>query len=335
LGLAGGGTDLSPYCDMYGGAVLNCTIDRYAYAFITPRTDQKVVLRAGDLRTEEVHDAVPKIDPACGLRLHRGVYNRIVNEYCGGVPLAVTVSTMVDVPPGSGLGSSSALVIALVEAFRAYLDLPLGRYDVAHLAFEIERLELGLTGGRQDQYAAAFGGINFIEFLAGERVIVNPLRLNDNVLNEFEASLIVCFTGVSRDSETIITEQTAGMYRDNSVTIEALHQLKTDAIDMKRTLLTGDIAGMAEVLAHSWAAKKKTASMIATAPIDELCKIALAHGALAGKVSGAGGGGFMMFIVPPDDRLRVINALDAGGGRASPVHLTLKGSETWIAPHSI
>lgn len=122
LGLAGGGTDLSPYCDLYGGAVLNCTIDRYAYAFITPRTDQKVVLRAGDLQTEEVHDAVPKIDPEFGLRLHRGVYNRVVNEYCGGMPLAVTVSTMVDAPPGSGLGSSSALVVALVEAFRTYLD---------------------------------------------------------------------------------------------------------------------------------------------------------------------------------------------------------------------
>jgi D-glycero-alpha-D-manno-heptose-7-phosphate kinase len=335
LGLAGGGTDLSPYCDMYGGAVLNCTIDRYAYAFITPRTDQKVVLRAGDLQTEEAHDAVPKIDPACGLRLHRGVYNRIVNEYCGGVPLAITVSTTVDAPPGSGLGSSSALVVALVEAFRKYLELPLGRYDVAHLAFEIERLDLRLAGGKQDQYAAAFGGVNFIEFLTNDRAIVNPLRLNDDVLNEVEASLLVCFTGVSRDSEMIITEQTASIRADNSMAVEALHQLKTDAIDMKRTLLMGDIGGMAEILAHSWAAKKRTASMIATAPIDKLCEIALAHGALAGKVSGAGGGGFMMFIVPPDDRLRVIHALNAGGGRAAPVHLTLKGSETWIAPHSI
>jgi D-glycero-alpha-D-manno-heptose-7-phosphate kinase len=335
LGLAGGGTDLSPYSDMYGGAVLNCTIDRYAYAFITPRTDKKIVLRAGDLRTEEAHDAMPKIDPAGGLRLHRGVYNRIVKEYCGSIPLAVTVSTMVDAPPGSGLGSSSALVVALVEAFRTYLELPLGRYDVAHLAFEIERHDLGLAGGKQDQYAAAFGGVNFIEFLPGDRAIVNPLRLNENVFNEIEASLVVCFTGVSRGSETIIMEQTAGIRLNDAKTIEGLHQLKADAIEMKRTLLTGNIRGMAEILNRSWAAKKATASMIATAPIDELCEIALANGALAGKVSGAGGGGFMMFIVPPDDRLRLINALNAGGGNASPVHLTLKGSETWIVPHSI
>jgi D-glycero-alpha-D-manno-heptose-7-phosphate kinase len=333
LGLAGGGTDLSPYCDIYGGAVLNCTIDRYAYAFVTPRTDQKIVLRADDLETEEVHNAEPKIDPMHGLKLHRGVYNRIVSEYCGGVPQAVTVSTMVDAPPGSGLGSSSALVVALVEAFRTYLDLPLGRYDVAHLAFEIERLDLGLPGGRQDQYAAAFGGVNFIEFLAGDRAIVNPLRLNEDVLQEFEASLVVCFTGVSRGSEAIILDQTAGIRENNEKAIEALHQLKADAIEMKRTLLTGDVVGMAEILARSWAAKKRTSSLVATAPIDELCELALAQGALAGKVSGAGGGGFMMFIVPPECRLRLIRALNARGGRASPVHLTSKGSETWIALH--
>jgi D-glycero-alpha-D-manno-heptose-7-phosphate kinase len=256
----------------------------------------------------------------------------MVREFCGGGSIAVTVATTVDAPPGSGLGSSSALVVALVEAFRAYLDLPLSRYDVAHLAHEIERKDLGLAGGKQDQYAAAFGGVNFIEFLPDGRTIVNPLRLNQDVLNEFEASLVVCFTGVSRQSDTIIREQTAGIKQSSEESLRALHQLKADAVSMKRTMLAGDIRSMATILARSWIAKKRTAGAVTTALIDELYQLAIASGALGGKVSGAGGGGFMMFIVSPDDRMQVIQALNARGVTASPVHLTSQGSETWIAP---
>jgi D-glycero-alpha-D-manno-heptose-7-phosphate kinase len=332
LGLAGGGTDLCAYSEVYGGAVLNCTIDRYAYAFISPRTDGKIAFRARDLSTEELHDLAPEIAPTSGLLLHRGVYNRIVREFCGGEPLAVTVSTTVDAPPGSGLGSSSALVVALVEAFRAYLELPLGRYDVARLAYDIERKDLGLAGGKQDQYAATFGGVNFIEFLSDDRTIVNPLRLNQNVLNEFEASLVVCFTGVSRGSDKIIREQTVGLKKSSEDTLNALHQLKADAMSMKGTMLAGDMRSMAEILARSWTAKKRTAGAVTTPLIDELYDLALTSGALGGKVSGAGGGGFMMFMVAPEDRLQVINALNARGAVASPVHLTSQGSETWVAP---
>jgi D-glycero-alpha-D-manno-heptose-7-phosphate kinase len=332
LGLAGGGTDLSLYSEVYGGAVLNCTIDRYAYTFISPRVDDKISFRARDLDTDELHDLAPAIAPTGGLLLHRGVYNRVVRDFCGGEPLAVTVSTTVDAPPGSGLGSSSALVVALVEAFRAYLDLPLGRYDVAKLAHDIERNDLGLAGGKQDQYAAAFGGVNFIEFLPDDRTIVNPLRLNQDVLNEFEASLMVCFTGVSRGSDKIIREQNIGIKQSSEETLKGLHQLKADAMVMKRMMLAGDMRSMAAILGRSWIAKKQTAGAVSTALIDELYELAVASGALGGKVSGAGGGGFMMFMVPPDDRPQVIRALDATGALASPVHLTSQGSQTWAAP---
>jgi D-glycero-alpha-D-manno-heptose-7-phosphate kinase len=332
LGLAGGGTDLVLYSQVYGGAVLNCTIDRYAYAFISPRTDRKIVFRARDLSSDETHDLAPEIRTTSGLVLLRGVYNRMIRDFCGGEPLAITVSTTVDAPPGSGLGSSSALVVALVEAFRAYLDLPLSRYDVAQLAHDVERSDLGLAGGKQDQYAAAFGGVNFIEFLPDSRTIVNPLRLKQGTLNEFEASLVVCFTGVSRDSETIIREQNIGIKRSAEDTLNALHQLKADATAMKRALLAGDMRGMAGILGRSWIAKKQTAGAVTSPLIDELFDLAMTSGALGGKVSGAGGGGFMMFMVAPEDRQQVIRALNGRGAVASPVHLTPHGSETWIAP---
>jgi D-glycero-alpha-D-manno-heptose-7-phosphate kinase len=329
LGLAGGGTDLSPFCDQFTGAVLNATIGRYAYAHLTERNDSCVHFIANDLGLEDVLEARNDLPTDNGLALHRAVYNRMVSSYLNGAVPAITISSTVDAPPGSGLGSSSALVVALVEVFATAFDLPLAPYEVARLAYEIERIDLGLAGGRQDQYAAAFGGINFIEFLAEERVIVNPLRVRDAHLNELEAAVVICFSGQSRRSEMIIKEQVSGINRNDRKTLDGLHQLKTDAIAMKQALLTGDIGSMAAILRDSWEAKRATAENISTEVIDNLFVAAYQNGALGGKVSGAGGGGFLMFIVDPETRGKVIAALNANGGNASPVHFTFKGVEAW------
>ncbi len=328
LGLAGGGTDLSPYCDEHGGAVLNITIDRYAYAFIEPSEDGQVHFIAPDMATEECF--APDLDAiaGAGLQLHAGVLGHMVRTFCEGRVSPLRITSFVDAPAGSGLGSSSALVVALVEAFRTYLGLPLGRYDVAHTAFKVERVELGLAGGKQDQYAATFGGANFIEFLADSRVIVNPLRVSTGLLNELETSTVICFTGVSRQSETIIKDQTRRMTGPGK-DLADLHQLKSDAIEMKLALLRGEVSHMAAVLNRSWAAKKRTADGISTPLIETLWESGRAAGALGGKVSGAGGGGFMMFLVPPPRRMQVIRALNEAGGTAGGVHFTAEGAESW------
>jgi D-glycero-alpha-D-manno-heptose-7-phosphate kinase len=331
LGLAGGGTDLSPYCDEFGGAVLNATIDRYAYAFIAPSEDGRTHFAARDLGIEESFSPAADTLRASRLAIHGGVYRRMMAEFNGGVLRPLSITSYVDAPAGSGLGSSSALVVALVEAFRTLLGLPLGLYDVAHLAFEIERIDLGLAGGKQDHYAAAFGGANFIEFLAGDRVIVNPLRVPRGVMNELEASLVTCFSGVSRRSEAIIEEQQRRMAVPASEAVTSLHQLKGDAIEMKQALLRGEIRHMAEILNRSWLAKKRTAAGVSTQLIDDLYATAMSHGALAGKVSGAGGGGFVMFIVPPPRRITLIRALGEAGVHASSVHFTTEGAESWSA----
>jgi D-glycero-alpha-D-manno-heptose-7-phosphate kinase len=329
LGLAGGGTDLSPYCDDHGGAVLNVTIDRYAYAFIGPSDAGSVQFVAPDLGIEERFPCDLAATGGARLGLHAGVYARMMRQYNDGRPMPLKITSYVDAPAGSGLGSSSALVVALVEAFRTLLELPLGLYDVAHLAYAIERVDLGLAGGKQDQYAAAFGGANFIEFLANDRVIVNPLRVPRSVINELETSLVICFTGVSRRSDMIIAEQQRRMTAHAEGALAGLHQLKSDAIEMKQALLRGEIRHMAEILNHSWTAKKRTADGISSGPIELLHATAMAHGALAGKVSGAGGGGFLMFIVPPQHRVALIRALNAGDTTASAVHFTTDGAESW------
>jgi D-glycero-alpha-D-manno-heptose-7-phosphate kinase len=327
IGLAGGGTDLSPYTDTYGGAVLNVTIDRFAFATCTPRDDGKVVFEADDLGI--IEEWRPGEARACKLALHQAVFDRMIRDHAPGDPPAMTLRTTVDAPAGSGLGSSSALVVAMVEAMRETLSAPLGVYDVAHLAYEIERIDLGFSGGRQDQYAAAFGGINFIEFLPGDRVIVNPLRTRHSVILELESSLVVCFSGQSRKSAEIIDQQQQAMTDHKPSAIEALHQLKSDAIDMKHALTSGNIARMAEILHSSWVAKKATASSVSNSRIDELLGIGLANGALAGKVSGAGGGGFLFFFVHPENRHRLITALSRAEARAGPVKFTEQGCETW------
>jgi len=328
LGLAGGGTDLSPYVETFGGAVLNTTIDRYAFASIAPRSDDRIVFEAHDLDSSYecgINDDISQSP----LVLHRGVYERMIREFNGGRRIAMTLTTTVDAPLGSGLGSSSALVVALVDAFRLLFSAPLGEYDVARMAYDIERIDLRLAGGRQDQYAAAFGGINFIEFYAEERVIVNPLRLKSGIRNELEASLVTCFSGRSRESAQIISEQKSELNKGSNRTIEAMHKLKSDATEMKRLLFSGKITEMARLLNESWTAKKATAAGVSNGRIDELYEMALKSGALGGKVSGAGGGGFMFFFVEPDQRFRLIDLLQKEGAVAAPVKFTNEGVETW------
>jgi D-glycero-alpha-D-manno-heptose-7-phosphate kinase len=212
------------------------------------------------------------------------------------------------------------------------LQLPLGPYDVARLAFDIERIDLGLAGGRQDQYAAAFGGLNYIEFLPQERVIVNPLRIRRDYLNEFESSVVIAFTGQSRRSDTIIREQVSGLTSSKEETILSMHALKRDAAEMKLALLNGNIRLVAEILGHSWAEKKKTATGVSNPKVEEMYEIAMNAGAWAGKVSGAGGGGFLMLMTDPEDRYRLISRLNAAGAQASAAKLTFEGAESWTPP---
>ena len=333
LGLAGGGTDVAPYCEDFGGAVLNITIHRFAYAFLELRDDNVIEFRSSDLELIDTFEAVSHVTTQTRMLLHKGVYNRIVKDFCGGVPLPITLTTHADSPAGSGLGTSSSIVVALVDAFRELLDLPLGQYDVARLAYEIERQDLNLAGGRQDQYAAAFGGANFIEFLPDDRVIVNSLRLTSGVLDELEASMITCFTGQSRESANIINEQAKGMVAKTDHVIEALHQLKADALAMKSALLSGNIPEVARVMERSWQAKKRTATSISNAKIEELYAFAMNKGAIAGKVSGAGGGGFVVFIAMPEDRPRLVSELRSQGADAQAVQFTKQGCETWTKPY--
>ena len=220
------------------------------------------------------------------------------------------------------------MVVALVQAFREYLTLPLGEYDVARLAYEIERVDLGLAGGKQDQYAAAFGGLNFMEFY-GDRVIVNPLRIKPEHRAELESSLVLFFTGVSRESANIIEEQVRNVKTGKEDSVQAMHALKAEAVHMKEAILKGDFEALAMAMRNSWEAKKRMANQISNEKINEVYEAARKQGARAGKVSGAGGGGFMMFIVEPAKRPQVMKCLAEFSGSVSTCMFVEQGAHSW------
>jgi D-glycero-alpha-D-manno-heptose-7-phosphate kinase len=329
LGLAGGGTDLSPYCDKYGGFVLNATVSLYAYAILSLRDDGRVKMISADRGDVFEGTAASAFEATGPLLLQLGVYNRIVRQFCGGRSLPLTLTTCSDVPAGSGLGSSSALVVAMVQAYAELLSLPLGEYDVARLAYEIERVDLSQHGGRQDQYAAAFGGLNFIEFYDQERVIVNPLRIKEYVRSELECSMILYYTGVSRLSSQIISEQKHNIESEDDASMKGMHLLKQNAVDMKEAILKGDIPRVGTLLGTGWQAKKETAAGISNDSIERAFAVALEAGAYAGKVSGAGGGGFCMFMVDPAARQQVVNALSTLPGKILNCTFTAGGANAW------
>lgn len=328
LGLAGGGTDVSPYSDMYGGAVLNATVNMYAYCTILTRNDNRVCFEASDLEQKFESEAKSSYQLTNELLLHKGIYNHIVKNFNNGSPLPVTVSTYSEAPAGSGLGTSSTMVVAILKAYVELLKLPLGEYDIAHIAYKIEREEVQLSGGKQDQYAATFGGFNFMEF-SKDKVIVNPLRVKRWIINELECSLVLYFTGVSRSSAKIINEQINSAKKNEKNSIQAMHELKMQAYEMKNAILTGQLNSLCEILNKSWESKKKVSNSITNSYIDECYDYIMKNGGKAAKVSGAGGGGFMMIICDPKDRNKLLKALKNKGGQAFTINFELDGTRGW------
>ena len=333
IGLAGGGTDVSPYSDLYGGAILNATISLSAYATIEPLTENKIIVTALDRNELQQYDWMTELPVDGKLDLLKGVYNRIQKDHPFSLP-GLRLSTFVDAPAGSGLGTSSTLVVAILGAFVEMLKLPMKEYQVAQYAYDIERNDLQLAGGKQDQYAATFGGVNFMEFYHNDKVIVNPLRIKPEYLHELENNLVLYFTATSRESAAIIKEQVKNVEDKNEKSIEAMHHLKEQASMMKEALLQGNLNEIGLILDYGFEQKRNMAANISNSEIEKVYEEAKAAGATGGKISGAGGGGFMIFYCPGNTRYAVIKSLYSFGGVVRDYSFTKYGLTTWTAPSS-
>jgi D-glycero-alpha-D-manno-heptose-7-phosphate kinase len=328
ISFSGGGTDLSPYVNERGGLVLNATIDRHAYATLRVRDDRTVSVRSLDFNTN-LDFSIDQPPPFDGnLDLIKGCLRRLSPdrpEDSTGLELYLET----EAPPGSGLGASSALVVATIGALAEWRRLTLDKYEVARLAWEIERLDVGVPGGLQDQYAASFGGFNLIEFRNEREALVNPLRIEPRILHELEYNMLLIYTGATRTSSRIISSQIAGLAGKQPEVFEAMDRMKALTLEAKDALLTGRLANFAALLHEEWQAKKRTSEAVTTSLIDEMYADARRLGALGGKVSGAGGGGFMFLFCPFEKRPAVSDRMRELGGEILPMAFVTEGMQAW------
>ncbi len=330
LSFAGGGTDVPPYPQKYGGAVLSATINKYAFGTLRPGCDGAVTVQSLDYdivakyQTEQDWVFDGKLD------LVKAVVRRLMQDRPGqGLELFLHT----DAPPGSGLGSSSALVVTLIGLFKHWLHLSLTNYEIAALAYEIERNDLEIKGGMQDQYAATFGGFNFIEFRESG-VVVNPLRIEPSSVNELEYNLLLCYTGTARASAHILDRQIRSYVQQQAPVMLALARLKEIAVEMKNFLLQGRLVDFGALMHEEWQNKKQLDAHISTPRIEELYQAARQAGALGGKIAGAGGGGYLLLYCPFDRKHRVAEAVEQLGGQIVNFGFEPRGVQTWDASGS-
>jgi D-glycero-alpha-D-manno-heptose-7-phosphate kinase len=321
---AGGGTDVPPFPELEGGCALNATIDSFAWGSLRPRKDGEIHIRSVDLGLSLSYKNGNQLALDGQLDLVKVALLKMEAHHSQGFDVFLHS----DAPPGSGLGSSSALVVALVALVKEFKNLPLTDYEIADLAHVIERKELGIQGGLQDQYASAFGGFNFIEFYK-DRVVVNPLRISQGIINELEHNSLLCFTGTTRQSDQIIADQTQRYTSHNPETIAGLRQQKELAVEMKNLLLRGELNSFGELLHVAWESKKRFSPRITTVVIDELYEVARGSGAMGGKVIGAGGGGYMLLYCEFEKKHDVVAALKKMGVFPTEFAFESHGVQSW------
>ncbi len=326
ISFAGGGTDVPPYPEERGGVVLSSTINRFVYASLIPLKDKnEIKVNSLDYNTTVKYENEEDLKYNGKMDLVKSV---IKNMKIMGKGVRIYLHS--DAPPGSGLGSSSTMVVCLITLFKHWLNEPLTNYDVAELAYQIERVDLGIKGGLQDQYAATFGGFNFIEF-AKDAVIVNPLKIPPDVVDELNYNLLLCYTGRRRLSAHIIEEQVEGFVTKKEEVVRAMDELKEVTIQMKKALLRGELNEFGKLLHYAWKSKKKMASQISTPFIEEMYEAARRRGALGGKILGAGGGGYLLIYAPFERKQRIIQALEKLGGQMVDFDFELEGVRSWEA----
>jgi len=326
ISFAGGGTDVPPYPERNGGCVLNATIDSFAWGSLCPRQDGRIRLASADFNLLLDYTTQSEMRPDGQLDLVKAVINRFGAKDSAGFEIFLHS----DAPPGSGLGSSSALIVALVGLIKEFQNIRMTPYDVAESAYRIERHDLAIQGGLQDQYAASFGGFNFMEFY-GDRVVINPLRVNPDVLNVLEHNLLLCYTGQTRRSDRIIEDQTQRLESGNAETVDALAQQKQLAVDMKSALMRHKLDDFGGLLHSAWEAKRHMSAKISNPLIEEMYAEARKNGALGGKITGAGGGGFILFYCQFENKLRVAEALTKMGAIPKEFAFEGLGLQTWRA----
>jgi len=323
VSFGGGGTDMAPYCIEHGGCVISTTIDRHVYLTLKPRQDKKIRVFSSNLNREFIFNIGDK-DYSTEFELFKGIIN--VLEVKDGFDIFFYS----ELPAGSGMGGSSTLSVALIGALNKYYGLGLSRHEIAQKAYNIERIELKQKGGYQDQFAAAYGGFNFIEFT--DVVKVTPIKANEEMMNELQFCLILCYVGGSHFSSDIQDEVLKGYEIEKKSYMEAMQDLKNVAYSMRKIVESNDLSLLnefGELLHKGWLAKKSLSTKISNKNIENFYLTSRKFGVLGGKLLGAGGGGHLLLFSDPNKKHIVIQELEKIGGKIVNFHFNPKGLEVW------
>ena len=323
VSFAGGGTDVAPFCDEQGGAIIGSTINKYAYCSIVLRDDEEIVAHSLDFDTTVKYNTKENYVYDGRLDLVTAALKAMdIRQGC-------EVYLQCDAPPGSGLGTSSTVMVALLTAMARWKGVEMDNYAMADLAYQVERVDLKIDGGYQDQYAATFGGFNFIEFHGRNNVVVNPLRIKKDIIHELQYNLLLCYTGNIHVSANIIKDQVKNYEKKDA--FDAMCEVKALAYAAKDELLKGNLYSFGKLLDYGWESKKRMSSKITNPQIDMLYEEAKKSGALGGKLLGAGGGGYLLIFCPYNVRHKVAARLEAAGGQIADWNFELRGAQSWIA----
>lgn len=308
ISFAGGGTDLPAYYERFGGAVLSTAINKYFYTVLGKRRDGRIQVISSDLRIFETWPDIATMNVrGSGLEIPLAVLKDLACDISADLFLSS------EIPPGTGLGSSASVCVNILKTLTTYLNRPLSKYDLAERAFHIARDILGRHVGRQDEFAAAFGGLNFITFDTDGLTEVQPVDLDSEMLCELQSNLMLFFTGSAHHSWTILQEQEKSTGSQTGPAVEALHEVRALADRTLAALRAGDLSLFGSLLNEGWQAKKRISGKISNPRIDHLYEVARRNGALGGKITGAGGGGFLLLCCAPEAQKAVRSALHGEG----------------------
>jgi D-glycero-alpha-D-manno-heptose-7-phosphate kinase len=337
ISLGGGGTDLEAYYGSYGGIVISSAINKYFYAIITTDESDELQVISADYRTLFRHSPYQDLFWDGDLALPKAILHHF------GIRRGLNLFVASEVPPGTGLGSSSAAAVTLVRAISTLVEQPMTRQQIAELACSIEISKMGMPIGKQDQYASAYGGINSITF-SSQGVSVTPVKIAPDVRHTLERRLLLFFTGSSRESTSILKHQRKSTEEQDESVLQALHHIKQVAIEMQTCLERGDLEEFAHLLDYSWQEKRRLAPGLTTAYIDECYQLALHTGAAAGKITGAGGGGFLLLYCQEQTQEAVTRALEERGLKRMDFRFDHQGATVvlnvanfdphWVAPYT-
>jgi D-glycero-alpha-D-manno-heptose-7-phosphate kinase len=325
ISFGGGGTDLPAYYERYGGAVVSAALNKYFYTVLGKRRDGRVQVISSDLRVFETWSDIATMDTrGSGLEIPLAVLKDLQKE------ISVDLFLASEIPPGTGLGSSASVCVNILKTLTTYLHRPMSKYALAESAFHIAKNVLGRHVGKQDEYAAAFGGLNYIQFNSDGTVNVEALDISEDIKVDFERHLMLFFTGSAHHSWTILEEQENSTRKHSGLAIEALHTIRSLADEMRKALEEGNLDVVGSLMHQNWVAKKRVSGRITTERIDYLYELSLRHGALGGKITGAGGGGFLLLYCEPRNQISVREALEQQGVQEMAFSFDSQGAQVLV-----